>query len=161
MPDEKEMDWLSEKYPDTFDKYYRPRFEHWREKEQAGERFYNPTLPMLCNTCQIPMGFTEMDDPSLIAYRQSVYQGERYNFCSDGCKDIFDHEPEKYVQSWLPVHQIYQGNCGGADIEKVLSEYYRINMGKDNLDFHGSPDEARWNAWHNLESAEERLKKAG
>jgi phenol hydroxylase P3 protein len=26
-------------------------------------------------------------------------------------QDIFDNEPEKYVQSWLPVHQIYQGNC--------------------------------------------------
>jgi hypothetical protein len=34
MPDDKKMDWLSEKYPDTFDKYYRPRFEHWREEEK-------------------------------------------------------------------------------------------------------------------------------
>ncbi len=161
MPDEREMDWLSEKYPDTFDQYYRARFEHWRDMERAGERFYNPTLPMLCQTCQIPMGFTEMDNPTLTAYRQSVYKGERYNFCSDGCKDIFDFEPEKYVQSWLPVHQIYQGNCGGAEMEDVLGEYYRMNLGKDNLDFHGSPDEARWNAWHNLQSAEDKLKKAG
>ena len=96
----------------------------------------------------------------MTSYRQSVYDGERYNFCSDGCKDIFDHEPEKYVQSWLPVHQIYQGNCGGAEMEDVLGEYYKINLGTDNLDFHGSPDEARWNAWHNLEPAEDKLKKA-
>jgi hypothetical protein len=34
MPSEEEMAWLSEKYPDTFDKYYRPRFEHWREQQQ-------------------------------------------------------------------------------------------------------------------------------
>ncbi len=160
MPDEKEMDWLSEKYPNTFDKYYRPRFEQWREMERAGERFYNPTLPMLCQTCQIPMGFTEMDNPTMIAYRQSVYKGERYNFCSDGCKDIFDFEPEKYVQAWLPVHQIYQGNCGGSEMEDVLGKYYKINLGVDNMDFHGSPDEARWNTWHNLQPAEAKMKKA-
>jgi phenol hydroxylase P3 protein len=28
------------------------------------------------------------------------------------------------------------------------------------MEFHGSPDEVRWNAWHNLQSAEEKLKKA-
>ena len=159
MPSERELDWLSEKYPNTFDKYYRPRFENWIEMEKAGERYYNNTLPMLCNTCQIPMGFTDMKNPTLTSYRQSVYQGERYNFCSDGCKDIFDHEPEKYVQSWLPVHQIYQGNCGGADVETVLKDYYRMNLGADNLDYKGSPDEKRWNEWHNLRSAED-LKKA-
>lgn len=160
VPDERELDWLSEKYPDTFDKYYRPRFEHWGEMERAGERYYNPTLPMLCQTCQIPMGFTEMDDPTLIAYRQSVYKDERFNFCSDGCKDIFDFEPEKYVQAWMPVHQIYQGNCGGPEMEKVLGDYYRMNLGSDNLDYRGSPDEARWNEWHDLQSAEDALKKA-
>jgi len=160
MPTEQEMDWLSEKYPNTFDKYYRPRYEKWREMEEAGERFYNPTLPMLCQTCQIPMGFTDMEDPTMTSYRQSEYDGERYNFCSTGCKDIFDHEPEKYVQAWLPVHQIYQGNCGGAEMEDVLGEYYRMNLGVDNLDFKGSPDEARWNAWHNLKPADDKLKKA-
>ena len=160
LPSEKEMDWMSEKYPNTFDKYYRPRFEHWREMAEAGERYYNPTLPMLCQTCQIPMAFTEMDNPTMTCYRQSVHEGERYHFCSDGCKDIFDFEPEKYVHAWLPVHQIYQGNCGGADVETVLKDYYRINMGTDNLEYVGSPDEARWNAWHNIESAEDKMKKA-
>ncbi len=54
----------------------------------------------------------------------------------------------------------YQGNCGGAEMEDVLGQYYRMNLGADNLDFHGSPDEARWAAWHNLETAEDKLKKA-
>ena len=57
------------------------------------------------------------------------------------------NEPEKFAQAWQPVHQILQGNCGGADLEKVLSEYYRINVGADNLDMKGSPDERRWNEW--------------
>src|SRR5438105_4631802 len=31
LPNDEEMDWLSQQYPNTFDKYYRPRLEHWRE----------------------------------------------------------------------------------------------------------------------------------
>jgi phenol hydroxylase P3 protein len=61
---------------------------------------------MLCTTCQIPMLFTEEGDPTQICYRDSDYFGNKYHFCSDHCQHIFDDEPEKYVQSWLPVHQI-------------------------------------------------------
>jgi phenol hydroxylase P3 protein len=147
IPTDEEMDWLSEKYPDTFDKYYRPRWELAKEMEARGERFYTKALPQLCNTCQVPMLFTEVDDPTQICYRESIYNGDRYHFCSDGCKDIFDEEPEKYVQSWLPVHQIFQGNCGGPELEDILRDYYHMNVGTDNLDIKGSPDEVRWKKW--------------
>ena len=43
-PSESEMEWLSAKYPDTFDKYYRPRYEHWAKEQKEGKRFYNTTL---------------------------------------------------------------------------------------------------------------------
>ncbi len=148
MPDEKKMQWLSEKYPNTFDKYYRPRFEHWKAQEAKGERYYSQTLPLICQTCQIPMGFTEKGDPTTIAYRSSEYKGDKYHFCSDPCKAIFDHEPEKYVHSWLPPQQIFQGNCGGAELGDVL-KWYNIQPG-DNLDYVGSPDEQRWNEWHGI-----------
>lgn len=147
IPSDEELDWLSEKYPDTFDKYYRPRYELAREMEKDGKRFYTSGLPQLCQVCQIPMAFTEMDNPTQICYRDSVYKDERYHFCSDGCKSIFDYEPEKYVNAWLPVHQILQGNCGGEDLEKVLGEYYRMNLGVDNMEFTGSPDDLRWKKW--------------
>ena len=146
MPEDSELDWLSAKYPDTFDKYYRPRFEYWREQAEAGNRFYNPTLPMLCQTCQIPMGFTEPGDPSTICFRHSDYDGNRYHFCSDGCKDIFDNEPEKFCQSWMPVHQIYQGNCGGATVPDVLN-WYHLGVGVDNFDYAQSQDFKNWQAW--------------
>ncbi len=146
IPEPEEMDWLSSAYPDSFDKYYRPRFEYWREQQKAGKRFYNQGLPQLCNVCQIPMGFTEPGDPTRICFRSVEYEGERYHFCSDGCKDIFTHEPEKYVQSWLPVHQIFQGNCGGADLKDVLA-WYHIEDGADNYDYWGSPDQKLWDGW--------------
>jgi len=147
-PNAEEMDWLSEKYPDTFDKYYRGRLEKAAELEEQGERFYNSGLPQLCQTCQIPMFFTECghDEPEEISYRESVYNDERFHFCSDMCKTIFDNEPEKYVHSWLPVHQIFQGNCGGEGLDKVM-EYYNMGVGEMNLDYKGSPDEQRWKKW--------------
>jgi phenol hydroxylase P3 protein len=51
------------------------------------------------------------------------------------------------VQSWLPVHQIFQGNCGGPELEDILRDYYHMNVGTDNLDIKGSPDEVRWKKW--------------
>ncbi len=143
---DEEMAWLSENYPDTFDKHYRPRLELWRKMAEDGNRFYNNALPQLCTCCQIPMGFTEPDDPTKICFRSSEYGGDTYHFCSDGCKDIFDYEPEKYVSSWLPVHQIFQGNCGGADLGDVL-KWYKINVGADNLDYSQSPEAELWKQW--------------
>ena len=161
-PSKEDMDWLASKYPDTFDQYYRPRYEFWSEEEAKGNRFYNKTLPMLCQTCQIPMFFTEPGDPTKIAYRESDYKGDKYHFCSDGCKHIFDNEPEKYIQSWLPVHQIYQGNCfnegtdptaEGFDPLMAVLAYYNINVGRDNFDYKGSEDEKNFNAWRNAASS--------
>ncbi|RQZ38004.1 YHS domain-containing protein [Burkholderia sp. Bp9090] len=156
VPTEDEMAWLSAKYPDSFDRYYRPRFDYWGEQAKAGNRFYMKTLPMLCQTCQIPMLFTEPGNPKKIGARESNYLGNRFHFCSDHCKEIFDHEPQKYVQAWLPVHQIHQGNCfppdadpsaEGFDPLAAVLDYYEVQMGRDNLDFDGSEDQKNFAAW--------------
>ncbi|MCK9515430.1 MAG: aromatic/alkene/methane monooxygenase hydroxylase/oxygenase subunit alpha [Ottowia sp.] len=155
-PSPQDMDWLSSKYPDTFDKHYRPLWEHYAAEQKAGRRFYNATLPMLCQTCQVPMFFTEPDDPTKICYRESTYKGDKYHFCSDGCKHIFDNEPEKFIQSWLPVHQIYQGNCFPADVDPTQPDFdalaevlrwYKIRPGEDNMDYADSPDKRNFKAW--------------
>jgi len=156
VPTDAELDWLAEKYPSSFNQIYRPRLEYYRQRQQQGQRFYNKTLPMLCNTCQIPMAFTEPGDPSKICYRESEHNGQKYHFCSDGCKHIFDQEPEKYVQSWLPVHQIYQGHCFKPDVDPTKKDFdplaavldwYGVNVGQDNFDFEGSPDQRHFAQW--------------
>ncbi|HIH2750242.1 aromatic/alkene/methane monooxygenase hydroxylase/oxygenase subunit alpha [Burkholderia aenigmatica] len=156
VPTEDEMTWLSAKYPDSFDRYYRPRFDYWGEQAKASNRFYMKTLPMLCQTCQIPMLFTEPGNPRKIGARESDYLGNKFHFCSDHCKEIFDHEPQKYVQAWLPVHQIHQGNCfppdadpsaEGFDPLAAVLDYYAVGMGRDNLDFEGSEDQKNFAAW--------------
>ncbi len=146
MPDDKKMAWLSEKYPDTFDKYYRPVFEEFKKHADKGERFYGETLPCLCQTCQIPLVFTDVEGDKANVYTHFTrdFNGEKFHFCSPGCRTIFDNEPEKYIQAWMPPHQIFQGNCGGSTMADVL-EYYHLEDGVDNRDYVGSPDEAAWN----------------
>ena len=72
------------------------------------------------------------------------------------CQEIFDGEPEKYVQSWLPVHQIYQGHCfkpgtdptaKGFDPLMAVLAYYEMEVGRDNFDFEGSEDQKNFAAW--------------
>jgi phenol hydroxylase P3 protein len=163
LPSEEEMDWFSAKYPDTFDKFHRPRLEYWRALEAKGTPFVNSNLPQLCQTCQWPLLFSEPDDPTQTCYRETEYQGEKFHFCSDGCKDIFCDEPEKYVNAWLPVHQIYQGNClcDGADQASpefnLLGEalkYMGIKPGIDGGDLRSSVDARNWERWterpHNI-----------
>ncbi|KVV21668.1 phenol 2-monooxygenase [Burkholderia multivorans] len=151
MPQEDEMAWLSEQYPQSFDAQYRPRFEQWKAGEQAGKRWFNTSLPCLCQTCQLPMVFTEPDDPTRLAHRESRYLGDAYHFCSDGCKDIFDHEPEKYVQALLPVHQILQGNAGGPELEDVIRSAY-IDPVADAGAFETSQDAQNWARWKQPDS---------
>jgi Cu+-exporting ATPase len=39
-----------------------------------------------------------MQDETKTAAGSSEYQGETYYFCSAGCKERFDQEPEKYAE---------------------------------------------------------------
>jgi phenol/toluene 2-monooxygenase (NADH) P3/A3 len=144
-PSPEHMDWLSAQYPATFDRYYRPVWDKHRRTEAAGGRVFFQGLPQLCQVCQIPMAFTEPDDPSVLSLRHTTFRGETFHFCGDGCQWIFEREPEKYVQAWLPVHQIYQGNCGGPTVPDVLA-WYGVQPG-DNGEYKGSPDALSWAQW--------------
>ena len=158
LPSEEEMQWFSEKYPDTFDRYYRPRFEYWRELEAQGKPFTNGTLPQLCQVCQWPCLYTQPDDPTEFVHAETEYKGEIFQFCSEGCKDVFCHEPEKYIQAWLPVHQIYQGNCFPEGSDPTAPDfnpmaaaltYMGIKPGVDGGLFKEHADARRWEEWTN------------
>jgi len=146
IPEEDHLAWLSANYPETFDKYFRPLWEKAKKIQDDGGRFFFQGLPQLCQICQVPMLFTEPGDPTTLAQRQVVHEGERYCFCSDGCQWIFEREPEKYVQAWLPVRQIFQGNCGGPTVPEVLA-WYGLQDG-DSGEYLGSVDHQNWERWH-------------
>jgi phenol hydroxylase P3 protein len=142
------MEWLSAKYPTTFDKYYRPRWDHIKKLAAAGTPFKNFGLAKLCQTCQLPVVFTEPGDPTTLCNRETVYKGEKYHFCSDGCQDIFAHEPEKYVQAWLPMPALFQDPFSG-DIGAWMN-WVGMQDGVDNGDFVGSQDERNFEKWRGM-----------
>lgn len=148
IPSEDDMDWLSAKYPETFDKYYRPRWKHIKKLADAGTPFKNYGLAKLCQTCQLPCVFTEPDDPTLTCHRETVYQGETYHFCSDGCQHIFENEPEKYVQAWLPMPQLCQAPVNG-DLGEWM-KWASLLDGKDNGDYAGSEDQKNFETWRGM-----------
>ena len=151
IPPESDMEWLSQKYPTTFDKYYRPRWNHLKKLAQKGQPFKNLGLAKLCQTCQLPVIFTEPDDPTMSCHREADYKGNKYHFCSDGCQDIFEKEPEKYVQAWLPMPALFQEPLKG-DLGAWMN-WTSLVDGKDNGDYVGSEDERNFQQWRGLATA--------
>ena len=100
-----------------------------------------------CASLPDPDGLHRARRPDDDCQRQSVYEGERYDFCSDGCQWIFDREPEKYCQSWLPVHQIYQGNCGGPTAFRT-SRPGTASSPATAASTSARRDHQNWLAWH-------------
>jgi len=147
IPQTDELDWLDRRYPNSFDRWYRPRLAYYAQREAAGKRYHNNALPMLCQCCQQPMIFTEHGNPRMIAYRQVDHAGEKFHFCSDPCADIFRREPDKYVQAQLASH--HTAHVHGALIDPLKSSLADcgMNLGVDNGGFAGSDDDINFEQW--------------
>jgi hypothetical protein len=143
VPSNEELEWLDRQYPNTFDRWYRPRLAYYAQREAAGQRFHNHSLPMQCQVCQQPMMFTEPGDGRWIAYRETHHHDESFHFCSDQCETIFTNEPEKYVQAQLPSHAILQArkNHPTEDALKASIADLGVVIGRDNGEFNGSEDD--------------------
>lgn len=152
VPQPDELDWLDRKYPDSFDRWYRPRLTYYAQREAAGHAHRNPALPMQCQVCQQPMIFTEHGNPRWIAYRDTQHEGETFHFCSDPCRTIFTDEPDKYVQSRLPSHAILQaqrdrGLADGSDLLQASVAECGIVVGRDTGRFATSEDAMNFDTW--------------
>lgn len=159
LPNKDDMDWLSAKYPDTFDRYYRPRFEYWAKREAEGRPFETSVPNMQCQVCQIPMFFTEPGDPLTLAQRHSHHDGEQFHFCSRWCQEIFDEEPDKYVQARIAAHDLYKGTffrpeadpaAEGFDPFAEAMAFWRMDHGVVNGLHSGSVDAANFDLWRGL-----------
>lgn len=155
IPEKSELDWLSSKYPMTFDKHYRPKLEWMKAQAEAGKPFTTTFLPRTCQICQLPCIFVDGDDPTELVYEEGTYMGEKFQFCSTHCHKIFDDEPEKYVQALIPAHQIFQGTqfpegtdptVEGFNPIKAVVDFYQLQP-EETGPFEGSQDQANFKAW--------------
>ncbi len=149
MPEQDELNWLDRKYPDSFDRWYRPRLAYYAQREASGHRYYNRALPMQCQVCQQPMMFTEQGNPRWIAYRNTQHAGETFHFCSDHCEHIFAHEPEKYVQSKLPSHEILHAQRADSVADPLQASLAAIGVdtARDTGEFKHSEDAQNFETW--------------
>lgn len=121
QPDDYE--WLSNEYPDTFDKYYAPYFRRNDDNVLAGA---SPGLPAICTVCQVPLMFPNPDKPNELWTQLSEYNNKTYSTCSPGCKHIFELEPHKYMQIWWPGEAYTSGEFG-EDIPGDLFKYFSFS----------------------------------
>jgi phenol hydroxylase P3 protein len=156
VPDAGELQWLTREYPESFARYHRPRLAHLAEREAQGRRFQDMTAPMTCQTCRWPMIFTEPGDPRWIAYREVEHAGEPRHFCSDGCRDIFLHEPERHLHQPLS-EQAFLAPTTTDRLDAMTASMQAVGMrhGLDNLGFEGSDDQRHFDAWGGGQSPQE------
>jgi phenol/toluene 2-monooxygenase (NADH) P3/A3 len=145
-PPREHLDWLSSQYPGSFDQVHRPVWEKAIRLAAGGNRYYNPALAPQCQVCMIPPIFTEPGDPTKLSVLVSEYKGNKYVTCSEGCKWIFDREPEKYIQARTPTDRVLQGLAGGPTIPEVI-DWFGMTEGVENREYLGSGDAKSWDEW--------------
>lgn len=120
-----ERTWMEEKYPGwnaTFGKYWDVIAENVRNGDI--ELTLPETLPMVCNTCHIPVvspsafvtGHASSPQPHLLDF-----EGRRYTFCSVPCKWVFERQPKRYQGTMSVVDRFLAGQIQPPDLMGALA----------------------------------------
>ena len=141
IPSAEEMDWLSSNIP-TPSTNTTARVSSTGASRRSWASAFTPRR----YRCYVRSARCRCSSPSRAIRRRSAIANPSIAATSSPWlgplqEEIFDNEPEKYIQAWLPTHQVYQGNCfpEGADpsqpgfepLTEVL-KYYNFNPGRDN-----------------------------
>lgn len=116
-PSEKDCEWFESQYP-GWNAHYGKFWEAYRtmtdpKQGQIPAQLF-PSLPPLCQVCQMPCVFPRPD----ISWARVVEKaGKKRAFCSDPCEWMFDLEPQRYLgyQSWYE-------RFDGWDLADVITE---------------------------------------
>lgn len=123
------LDWLSEKYPGTFDAMFRPHMMGLAHQIAQGQRPQENSAPVLCGTCQLPV--PGMDGAVALKQAQTL-QGRC--FCSLPCQQIFNLDPDKHSaqaaqglqrHAWVmpAAHAVDSGLFDGSQDEHNFQEW--------------------------------------
>ena len=138
-PTEQDCEWFETQYP-GWSTHYGKFWEAYRtmtdpKREQIPAQMF-PSLPPLCQVCQMPCVFPRPD----ISWARVVEKsGKKRAFCSEPCEWMFDLEPQRYLgyQNWYE-------RFDGWDLADVVTELGYIrpdgktliaqpHLNKDNL----------------------------
>ncbi|NUQ34196.1 MAG: YHS domain-containing protein [Planctomycetaceae bacterium] len=134
VPGPGELHWLAEKYPNSwksFEPVWNRIHEQW-EHCDPGVDFgvHGTSIVGFCNMCQIVLcqGTPEHNTACTLDHK-----GQRYIFCSEPCKWIFEREPDRYAGHKDLVKRVLAGEAP-ANLVQLLRTYCSLDFdswGKD------------------------------
>ncbi len=129
-PGESELQWLSSKYPGSFDAMFKPHLQGLAHQISHGQAPVDDSSPVLCGTCQLPL--PGMDHAG--AHSANATMNGRF-FCGVHCQRIFNIEPQKHSQQ--------------ASLSAARSEWrLPLTSVNDRGLFGGSQDEINFQHWN-------------
>jgi toluene monooxygenase system protein A len=134
VPGPRERAWLAQKYPrswDKFDPIWERITQRWKEAD-AGNDFavHGTAIVTFCNLCQLVLsnGLPEKNSATTLDR-----DGQRYIFCSEPCRWIFESEPERYAGHKDVVKRVLAGEAP-ANLIGLVRKYFGLDYetwGKD------------------------------
>jgi toluene monooxygenase system protein A len=134
VPSPRERAWLRAKYPSSWpqlDPVWERIDARWREADVDNDfAVHGTAIVTFCNMCQLVLcGGT----PGRNTASSLVYEGQKYVFCSDPCRWIFEQEPERYAHHKDVVKRVLAGEAP-ANLIAMVQRYFGLcydNWGKD------------------------------
>jgi toluene monooxygenase system protein A len=136
MPSPTDRAWLRQKYPkywDDIEAVWEQLGKQWQSKGPGPDHemaMHAAVLPAFCDLCQFPLSAgTPRHNTAAVA----THGGKSYIFCSEPCRWIFEHEPERYAGHKDVVKRVLSGEAP-ADLGRLLTEYFQLTpdtWGKD------------------------------
>ena len=125
-----------------------PLWEKAKQHADGGGRLLLPRPARALPGLPDPDGVHRARRPDDAVQRPSDFDGERLQLLLRRLQVDLRPRAREVRQAWLPVHQIYQGNCGGPTVPDVLA-WYKMRP-EDGGEYQGSLDNENWKAWHQM-----------
>jgi toluene monooxygenase system protein A len=134
LPSPEERAWLRRKYPkhwDEIDPIWDRVTARWSEAD-LGHDFavHGTSIIGFCDLCQLVLcGGT----PNHNTAQTLVHAGNKYIFCSEPCRWIFEREPQRYAAHKNLVKRVLAGEAP-ANLVAMLTQYFGLSFatwGKD------------------------------
>jgi toluene monooxygenase system protein A len=128
LPSPEDRGWLREKYPQSwplFEPIWEQVTQRWKTSGPGVEWYSHGATPVtFCNLCQLVLcGGTPLWNTA----QTLVHEGEKYIFCSEPCRWIFQQEPERYASHRDVVKRILAGEAP-ANLLELLRSYFGLSQ---------------------------------
>jgi toluene monooxygenase system protein A len=133
VPSPEELAWLRDKYPhfSSLEKNWQQIETSWQNSDAGIDlAVHGTSIIGFCDICQIILSG---GSPQINAAQTLVFNNQKYIFCSQPCRWIFEKEPTKYCDHKNVVKRVLTGEAP-ANLMAIITRYFGLNYhtrGKD------------------------------